>query len=106
MPPMPRWSEATLSTAPTVHLRQPSPERTMPPRAVSSTAASTVGSRSTRWLAHGPVMSPLTDSTPSMYTPSLVVIPTVQPESLRMCPTMRVVVVLPLVPVMAAIGMR
>ena len=66
MPPIPRWSAATLSTAPTLHLRQPSPARTMPPRAVSSTAASTDGSRSTRWLAHGPVMSPDTVSSPSM----------------------------------------
>ena len=38
--------------------------------------------------------------------PSLVVMPTVQPDIFRMCATMRVVVVLPLVPVMAAMGMR
>ncbi len=38
----------------------------MPPRAVSSTAMSTRGSRSTTWLDHGPVMSPRTVSAPSM----------------------------------------
>ena len=36
----------------------------------------------------------------------MVVRPTVRPESFSTCPTMRAVVVLPLVPVMVAIGMR
>jgi len=41
-----------------------------------------------------------------MWTPSVVAMPTRWPASFRMCPTMRVVVVLPLVPVIAATGMR
>jgi hypothetical protein len=56
--------------------------------------------------ATGPVMSPSTVRRPSMYTPSVVVMPTRAPAILWMCASMRVVVVLPFVPVIAAIGMR
>ena len=41
-----------------------------------------------------------------MYTPSVDVRPTVMPDIFRMCASMRDVVVLPLVPVTAAMGMR
>ena len=82
------------------------PARSSPPRAVSSTATSTIGSRSTIRAATGPVMSPSTVRCPSMYTPSVVVRPTVWPQSLRMWASIRAVVVLPLVPVIAAIGIR
>ena len=51
-------------------------------------------------------MSPDTLSRPSIYTPSVDVSPTVRPDSFRMCASMREVVVLPLVPVIEAIGMR
>ena len=54
----------------------------------------------------GPVMSPATVRCPSMYTPSVVVTPGVKPAILAMCASMRAVVVLPLVPVIAAIGTR
>ena len=40
-PRRPRWSACTFSTAPTSQRSKPSPSRKMPPRAVSSTAAST-----------------------------------------------------------------
>jgi hypothetical protein len=70
------------------------------------TATSTDGSRSTICAAVGPVMSPGTVSRPSMYTPSVLVWPTVRPSIFRMCASIREVVVLPLVPVIAAMGMR
>ena len=82
------------------------PARSRPPRAISSTATSTEGSLSTMRVATGPVMSPLTVRWPSMYTPSVVVSPTWCPASLWMCASIRAVVVLPLVPVTAAIGIR
>ncbi len=41
-----------------------------------------------------------------MYTPSVLVRPTWWPASFWMCASMRAVVVLPLVPVTAAIGIR
>ena len=51
-------------------------------------------------------MSPFLISRPSMTMPSVVVMPTRRPISFRMWPIMRTVVVLPLVPVTAMIGMR
>ena len=66
MPRRPRWSAFTLSTAPTSQWRTPMPARSRPPRAISSTATSTVGSLSTMRVATGPVMSPATVRWPSM----------------------------------------
>ena len=51
-------------------------------------------------------MSPFRMSRPSMTMPSVVVMPTRRPMSLRMWAIMRTVVVLPLVPVTPMIGMR
>ncbi len=51
-------------------------------------------------------MSPLRVSRPSMTMPSVVVMPTRRPMSLRMWAIIRTVVVLPLVPVTPMIGMR
>ena len=51
-------------------------------------------------------MSPRFISRPSMTMPSVEVMPTRRPISLRMWATIRTVVVLPLVPVTARIGMR
>ncbi len=82
------------------------PARSSPPRATSSTATSTDGSLSTMRVATGPVMSPATVRWPSMYTPSVEVSPTWCPASLWMWASIRAVVVLPLVPVTAAIGIR
>ncbi len=93
-----------MSTAPTSQWRTPMPARSRPPRAVSSTATSTNGSLSTMRVATGPVMSPSTVRWPSTYTPSVVVSPTWWPASFMMCASMRAVVVLPLVPVTAAMG--
>ena len=78
----------------------------MPPRATSNTAMSTVGFWSTIWADFGPDMSPFLMSRPSMTMPSVEVIPTRRPMSLRMWAIIRTVVVLPLVPVTATIGMR
>ena len=78
----------------------------MPPRATSNTAVSTDGFWSTIWAERGPLMSPFRMSRPSMTMPSVVVMPTRRPMSLRMWAIMRTVVVLPLVPVTAMIGMR
>ena len=82
MPRRPRWSDLTLSTAPTSQWRTPMPARSRPPRAISSTATSTFGSLSTIRVATGPVMSPATVRWPSMYTPSVVVRPDVLPGQL------------------------
>ena len=82
------------------------PARSSPPRAISSTATSTDGSLSTIRVATGPVMSPGTVRWPSMYTPSVDVSPTWWPASFWMWASIRAVVVLPLVPVIAAIGIR
>ena len=78
----------------------------MPPRATSKTAVSTVGFWSTIWADFGPDMSPFLISRPSMTMPSVEVIPTRRPISLRMWAIIRTVVVLPFVPVTAMIGMR
>ena len=66
MPFSPRWSEATLITAPTSTWVTPMPARSSPPRAVSSTARSICGSHSTIRADTGPVMSPSTVRWPSM----------------------------------------
>ena len=78
----------------------------MPPRATSNTAVSTDGFWSTICAERGPDMSPFRISRPSMTMPSVVVMPTRRPISLRMWPIIRTVVVLPLVPVTPMIGMR
>ena len=78
----------------------------MPPRATSNTAVSTLGFWSTIWADVGPDMSPFRMSRPSMTMPSVVVMPTRRPMSLRMWAIIRTVVVLPLVPVTPMIGMR
>src|SRR3990172_5330441 len=78
----------------------------MPPRATSKTAVSTDGFCSTICADFGPDMSPRLMSRPSMTMPSVVVMPTRRPMSLRMWAIMRTVVVLPFVPVTATIGMR
>ena len=78
----------------------------MPPRATSKTAVSTVGFWSTIWADFGPLMSPFLMSRPSMTMPSVEVIPTRRPMSLRMWAIIRTVVVLPFVPVTATIGIR
>ena len=78
----------------------------MPPRATSNTAVSTSGFWSTVCAERGPLMSPFRISRPSMTMPSVVVMPTRRPMSLRMWAIIRTVVVLPLVPVTPMIGMR
>ena len=61
MPFRPRWSSVTFSTAPTSQTSKPRPSRRMPPRAVSSTAASTLGLRSTIRALLGPLASAAPD---------------------------------------------
>ncbi len=67
---------------------------------------STVGFWSTIWADFGPDMSPFLISRPSITMPSVEVIPTRRPISLRMWAIIRTVVVFPFVPVTAMIGMR
>ena len=67
---------------------------------------STVGFWSTIWADFGPDMSPFLISRPSMTMPSVEVIPTRRPISLRMWAIIRTVVVFPFVPVTAMIGIR
>ena len=67
---------------------------------------STVGFWSTVCADFGPDMSPLRVSRPSTTMPSVEVIPTRRPISLRMWAIIRTVVVLPFVPVTATIGIR
>ena len=78
----------------------------MPPRATSNTAVSTVGFWRTMSADFGPLMSPFFINRPSTTMPSVDVIPTRRPMSLRMCAIIRTVVVFPFVPVTATIGMR
>ena len=78
----------------------------MPPRATSNTAVSTVGFWRTMSADFGPLMSPFFINRPSTTMPSVDVIPTRRPMSLRMCAIIRTVVVFPFVPVTARIGMR
>ena len=67
---------------------------------------STVGFWRTIWADFGPDMSPFLMSRPSMTMPSVEVIPTRRPISLKMWAIIRTVVVLPFVPVTATIGIR
>src|SRR6266511_1167712 len=78
----------------------------MPPRATSNTAKSTRGFCSTMRAERGPEASAATTSRSSMRMPSVVVSPTWRPIPLKMWAIIRAVVVLPLVPVTATIGMR
>jgi hypothetical protein len=55
------------------------PSRSRPPRAVSSTAASTSGCISTLRALFGPLQSPLSMRRPPTYTPSVLVMPTRRP---------------------------
>ena len=78
----------------------------MPPRAVSSTAASTVASSRTISADRGPDASDAWISCPPQYTPSVVAMPTRSPAWPRMWEIIRTVVVFPLVPVTDTMGMR
>src|SRR5215204_4525093 len=73
----------------------------MPPRAVSSTAEPTAGLRNTLRAALAPPMSPAAIRVPPMNIPWVVVMPTVLPAVVKMWAIMRVMVVLPFVPVAA-----
>ena len=95
-----------LVTTATSQRSKPSPSRRMPPRAVSSTAASTAGFISTFRALCGPLQSPLSMRRSSMKMPSVQVMPTRRPVPRRMWAMKRVVVVLPLTPVTATMGMR
>ncbi len=78
----------------------------MPPRATSKTAKSTRGFCSTIRADRGPDASARITSRSSMTTPSVEVMPTLRPMPLKMWEIIREVVVLPLVPVTATIGIR
>ncbi len=78
----------------------------MPPRATSKTAKSTRGFCSTIRADRGPEASDRISSRSSMTTPSVEVMPTLRPMPLKMWEIIREVVVLPLVPVTATIGIR
>ena len=78
----------------------------MPPRATSNMAKSTRGFCSTILAERGPEASALITSRSSITTPSVEVMPTLRPMPLKMCAIIREVVVLPLVPVTATIGIR
>ena len=78
----------------------------MPPRATSKTAKSTRGFCSTIRADFGPLASARMTSRSSMTMPSVEVMPTLRPMPLKMCAIIRDVVVFPLVPVTATIGIR
>ena len=78
----------------------------MPPRATSKTAKSTRGFCSTIRAERGPEASARITRRSSMTTPSVEVMPTLRPRPLKMWAIIRLVVVLPLVPVTATIGIR
>ena len=78
----------------------------MPPRATSNTAKSTRGFCSTIRADFGPDASARITRRSSMTTPSVEVMPTLRPMPLKMWAIIREVVVLPLVPVTATIGIR
>ena len=78
----------------------------MPPRATSKTAKSTRGFCSTIRALRGPDASARISSRSSITTPSVEVIPTLRPMPLKMWLIIREVVVFPLVPVTATIGIR
>ena len=104
---MPRWSpEPMFVTTPTSQASKPQPSRRMPPRAVSKTAVVTEGLASTRRALCGPLQSPLSIFRPPTQIPSVQVVPTVAPPTVAMWERRRTTVVLPLVPVTAATGIR
>ena len=80
----------------------------IPPRAVSSAAASSHGRirKNCAGGFFGPLQSPVSRRRSFRYTPSVQVMPTRLPMQRRMWAIRRVVVVLPFVPVTAAIGIR
>ena len=78
----------------------------MPPRATSNTAKSTRGFCSTIRADFGPLASDRITSRSSITMPSVEVMPTLRPIPLKTCAIIRDVVVLPLVPVTATIGIR
>ena len=78
----------------------------MPPRATSKTAKSTRGFCSTIRALRGPDASARISSRSSITTPSVEVMPTLRPMPLKMWLIIREVVVFPLVPVTATIGIR
>ena len=78
----------------------------IPPRAVSRTATSRSSRARIDAAPAGPVQSPCSTISPSTTIPSDVVAPTRFPDSRRMWTIRRVVVVLPLVPVIETIGSR
>ena len=78
----------------------------MPPRATSKTAKSTRGFCRTIRAERGPDASARMSSRSSITTPSVLVMPTLRPSPLKMWEIIRLVVVLPLVPVTATIGIR
>ena len=82
------------------------PSRNIPPRAVSSTAASTSGCINTLRALRGPLQSPLSVCRPFTYTPSVLVMPTRSPCVRNKWEVRRTVVVFPLVPVTAMTGTR
>ena len=103
----PKWSPLpTLVTTATSQRSKAKPSRNMPPRAVSSTAASTSGCCNTLRALFGPLQSPVSMRSPCTYTPSVLVMPTRQPCCWNKCAINLTVVVLPLVPVTATTGMR
>ena len=101
---MPKWSALTFVTIATSQFLKASPDFNIPPLAHSNTAKSTVGSFNTNSALTGPVQSPFIIRLFCMYTPSEVVNPTLYPTDLQMCAVNRVVVVFPLVPVTAMMG--
>ncbi len=78
----------------------------MPPRATSNTAKSTRGFCSTIRAERGPDASARISSRSSITTPSVDVMPTLRPMPLKTWLIIRDVVVFPLVPVTATIGIR
>ena len=106
MPPRPRWSAVTFVTTATSARSKPRPSRRIPPRATSNTPVSTVGFWRIIRADFGPDMSPRRIVRPSTTMPSVEVIPTRRPISLRMWAIIRTVVVFPFVPVTPMIGMR
>ena len=95
-----------LVTTATSQQSKPQPSRRMPPRAASNTAVVTAGFASTRRALFGPLQSPASICRPPTHTPSVQVMPTVAPPVEARWEISRTTVVLPLVPVTAAVGIR
>ena len=100
------WSGLMLVTTAASQRSTARPRRRMPPRATSRTARSTSGWRSTVRAAPGPVQSPASIMRSSTDMPSVEVLPGTRPAVRAMRASTRAVVVLPLVPVISATGMR